>query len=50
MRLFVRRWITEWDLERLYPGHTPEVVVTPVDQSTYADDPDLESLDEPEGT
>ena len=47
MRLFVRRWITEWDLERVY-GATPMVVVTPVDQSGYEDDPDLE-LDEPEG-
>ena len=48
MREFVRRWITEWDLARVY-GATPTVVVTPLDQSGYEEDPDLE-LDEPEGT
>ncbi len=48
MREFVRRWITEWDLERIYKV-TPKVEVTLVDQSGYEEDPDLE-LDEPEGT
>ncbi|MBI5949577.1 MAG: DUF2791 family P-loop domain-containing protein [Chloroflexi bacterium] len=47
MRQFVRRWITEWDLKRIY-GATPNVVDTPLGQSSYEEDPDLE-LDEPDG-
>ncbi len=37
MREYVRRWINEWDLKRLYPGYEPELEVTTVDLS-YEED------------
>jgi P-loop Domain of unknown function (DUF2791) len=45
MRQFVRRWITEWDLSRLYPNQAPNVVFQPLPAASYADDPDLEPSD-----
>lgn len=47
MRLFVRRWITEWDLLRLYPDDQPDVDVQALAPATYSDDPDLDPTDEP---
>ena len=31
IRTFVRRWITEWDLRRLYPESEPDIEVTALD-------------------
>jgi hypothetical protein len=46
IRQYVRRWINEWDLARLYPDYVPQTVVldTPVDYSVR---PDLEGTEEP---
>jgi hypothetical protein len=41
MREYVKRWITEWDLKRLYPSYTPEIGVERVEQQ-YTEDADLE--------
>jgi hypothetical protein len=41
MRQYVRAWINEWDLARLYPGYRPETETVDV-QSDYREDPDLE--------
>lgn len=41
MREYIRWWITEWDLRRLYPGYTPEIEVAPL-LSDYSQDSDLE--------
>jgi hypothetical protein len=42
IRQYVRRWINEWDLKRLYPEYTPDTVVAevPVD---YTERPELET-------
>lgn len=40
MRLYVRRWINEWDLARLYPGETIETQVTEL-HPTYAEEAEL---------
>ncbi|MEX2238279.1 MAG: BREX system ATP-binding domain-containing protein [Dehalococcoidia bacterium] len=47
MRSYVRRWINEWDLNRLYPGH---VVNTEEEElkTTYEENPQLEEPPEPE--
>jgi len=48
MRSYVRRWVNEWDLRRLYPGTD---IVTDVEQEikpTYEPDEDLEISSEPE--
>jgi hypothetical protein len=37
MREYVRRWINEWDLKRLYPGYEPDLEITGVDLN-YAED------------
>ena len=45
MRSYVRRWMNEWDLKRLYPGsdvETEEVELRP----SYEEDLDLESAEE----
>ena len=42
MREYVRSWIAEWDLIRLYPGFDPEVQVEEVVLS-YAEEPELET-------
>ncbi len=44
MRQYVRAWINEWDLVRLYPGYRPETEVFDV-PSDYREDPDLERSD-----
>ena len=40
MRQFVRAWINEWDLLRLYPDYTPDIEVLDVDFG-YSEDQDL---------
>lgn len=42
MRQYVRAWINEWDLVRLYPEYVPDLVVLGV-SSDYSEDPDLNS-------
>ncbi len=44
MREYVRWWITEWDLKRLYPGYEPQIEVTPL-VSDFTEDVDLEYPD-----
>jgi hypothetical protein len=46
MRQYVRAWINEWDLVRLYPDYRPETEMVEV-PSDYSEDPDLEGS-EPE--
>ena len=41
IRSYVRRWINEWDLRRLYPGSEPEIEETELTFS-YEEDPTLE--------
>jgi hypothetical protein len=41
MRSYVRRWINEWDLQRLYPGETLNTVETEL-RVDYSENPDLE--------
>ena len=41
VRHYVRSWIHEWDLRRLYPGYEPQIEVRPLD-SDYSEDRDLE--------
>ena len=41
MRQYVRAWINEWDLVRLYPGFRPETEMVDV-PSDYRENPDLE--------
>jgi hypothetical protein len=42
IRQYVRRWINEWDLKRIYPDYAPDTVVSdvPVDYSVR---PELEA-------
>jgi hypothetical protein len=42
MREYIRRWINEWDLKRLYPGYEPDLEVTGVDLN-YEEDATFES-------
>jgi hypothetical protein len=42
MREYVRGWITEWDLRRLYPEAQLDIEITDVRQ-TYEEDQELES-------
>jgi hypothetical protein len=42
MREYVRRWINEWDLKRLYPGYEPDLEITGVDLN-YDEDADFET-------
>jgi hypothetical protein len=41
VREYVRSWITEWDLTRLYPGYSAEVEIEEV-ALTYDEQPELE--------
>jgi hypothetical protein len=41
MREYVKGWITEWDLKRLYPGYNVEIEVTELKQD-YTEDRNLE--------
>lgn len=45
MRSFVRRWITEWDIGRLFPGSVFEPEETPIQPASYHEDKDLEADD-----
>lgn len=47
MRAYVRRWINEWDLARLYPGEALDSLELEVKQD-YSEDADLERPPEPE--
>lgn len=47
MRQYVRRWINEWDLARLYPDYVPSTEVTEL-RTDYSEQPDLESPAESE--
>jgi hypothetical protein len=42
MRPLVRRWITEWDILRLYPGSRVQIEETPITGHGYNEDPDLD--------
>jgi hypothetical protein len=46
IRQYVRRWINEWDLKRLYPDYAPDTVVAvlPVE---YTEQPELEAPGDP---
>ena len=48
MREYVRRWINEWDLSRLYPGYQAETEVREV-RLDYRESPDLERSERDEG-
>lgn len=45
MRSYVRRWINEWDLERLYPGEILETVETEI-RIDYTENAELERMAE----
>jgi hypothetical protein len=45
MRLYVRRWINEWDLRRLYPGEHLDFRGEDI-TIDYQDDPDIELSDD----
>ena len=45
MRSYVRRWINEWDLERLYPGDILETVETEI-RIDYTENAELERVAE----
>lgn len=47
MRQYVRRWINEWDLRRLYPDYTPATMVTEL-RTDYSESADLEVPPEPD--
>ncbi|NCO33549.1 MAG: hypothetical protein AUJ92_01415 [Armatimonadetes bacterium CG2_30_59_28] len=46
MRTYVRSWINQWDLERLYPGYTAEIETKEI-QTTLEEDRDLEHTSDP---
>jgi len=45
MREYVRSWINEWDLRRLFPDHTPQIEVNEL-KFSYDEDQDLEAPSE----
>lgn len=45
MRPYIRRWITEWDLKRLYPDRSFDPVEDLLKPNQYIEDDDLESPD-----
>lgn len=45
MRPYIRRWITEWDLKRLYPEQAFDPVEELLKPTNYSQDDDLEPLD-----
>jgi hypothetical protein len=47
MRQYVRRWINEWDLTRLYPEYEPDMVETEL-RTDYSESAELEAP--PEGS
>jgi hypothetical protein len=46
MRSYVRRWINEWDLKRLYPGESVQTVETEL-RVDYTESPELEEQEVP---
>jgi hypothetical protein len=42
IRQYVRRWINEWDLKRLYPDYAPDTVVAELPVQ-YTEQPELEA-------
>ena len=42
MRQYVRRWINEWDLRRLYPDYAPAMSRRAASNIDYDEHPDLE--------
>jgi len=47
LRTYVRAWINQWDIERLYPNYSAEIQATEL-QQTHTEDPDLEVASEPD--
>lgn len=45
IRQYVRRWINEWDLARLYPDYAPQTVVADI-AVDYSVRPELEAPEE----
>jgi hypothetical protein len=45
MRQHVKRWITEWDLKRLYSDYQPEIEVGELKQD-YSEIPEIETPSE----
>ncbi len=45
MRQYVRRWINEWDLKRLYPDYAPDTVVAELPVQ-YTEQPELETSED----
>lgn len=45
MRQHVKRWITDWDLRRLYPEYKPEIEAREIGP-TYGENPELEQSSE----
>jgi hypothetical protein len=45
IRQYVRRWINEWDLKRLYPDYSPETIVADM-PVTYTEQSELEPADD----
>ncbi len=43
MRSYVRRWITEWDLDRLYGERKHDLIEEESGSSNYSEDSDFES-------
>jgi hypothetical protein len=46
IRQYVRRWINEWDLKRLYPDYAPDTVVAELPVQ-YTEQPELEAPGDP---
>jgi hypothetical protein len=46
IRQYVRRWINEWDLHRLYPDYVAGDTVFDVLVPDYSERPELEAADE----
>jgi hypothetical protein len=44
MREYIRWWITEWDLKRLFPEYQPEIEATPL-TFDYTEDAELQESD-----
>jgi hypothetical protein len=43
LRTLIRRWIAEWDINRLFPGSSFQAQVTRLSPATYREDKDLEA-------
>ena len=47
LRQYVRRWINEWDLLRLYPRYTADTVLEEL-HADYSEEPELEQVEDTE--